>query len=225
MADENRISHQSQLGQLLASLINSSWLETLAELWKLARKALQGLAEEGMYEVIEYESTLELQDKRGERALVRKYEKARYLQNNIIAYQDQAWGDGEILINYRCTPGVPVDRYSPGKKTYILISLREVRNRGDVDEFHMEWEMRNSFVRATELWDAEINHRMRRFKIQVIFAQSRPPLRASLVEETTQRTYPLGDESQVQLPDGRWRVSWETDRPRRHETYSLKWEW
>jgi hypothetical protein len=32
------------------------------------------------------------------------------MQDNVIAYQDQAWGDGEILLNYRCTPGTPVDR-------------------------------------------------------------------------------------------------------------------
>jgi len=30
----------------------------------------------------------------------------RYLQDNVIAYRDQAWGDGEILVDYRCTPGI-----------------------------------------------------------------------------------------------------------------------
>jgi len=178
-----------------------------------------------MYEVIYYESTLELLDKRGERALVRKHEKVRYLQNSIIAYQDQAWGDGEILINYRCAPGIPVDRYRPGKKTYILISLREVKNRGDEDEFNMEWEIRKGFLRQTELWEAEINHRMKKLRIQVIFPPSRPPRRASLVEESSQRTRPLSEEAQVRLPDSRWLVFWETDRPRLHETYSLRWEW
>jgi hypothetical protein len=64
-----------------------------------------------MYEVVEYESTLELQDRGGQRATFRKREKVRYLQNHIIAYQDQAWGDGEILLDYRCSPGKPVDRY------------------------------------------------------------------------------------------------------------------
>ena len=45
-----------------------------------------------------------------------KRQRVRYLQNNIIAYQDQAWGDGEMLVNYRCSPGVPVDRYKLGHK-------------------------------------------------------------------------------------------------------------
>jgi hypothetical protein len=47
-----------------------------------------------------------------------------YLQDSVIAYQDQAWGAGEILLNHRCTPGTPVDRYRSGYKTYILISRR-----------------------------------------------------------------------------------------------------
>jgi len=42
----------------------------------------------GLYEVLDYEATLELKDKRGKRACVRKYEKVRYLQNNIISFQD-----------------------------------------------------------------------------------------------------------------------------------------
>ncbi len=69
----------------------------LAEGWKLFRHLWQGLADEGMYEVLEYESVLELKDKRGKRARFQKREKVRYRQNNIIAYQDHAWGDGEIL--------------------------------------------------------------------------------------------------------------------------------
>lgn len=178
-----------------------------------------------MYEVLDCESTLELQDKRGEHALVRKHQKVRYLQNSIIAYQDQAWGDGKILINYRCTPGVPVDRYRPGQKTYILISLREVKNRGDEDEFHIEWEMQHGFTRPTELWATEVSHRMRHLKLQVIFPPSRPPLRAAVLEDSTQKVAPLKPEAIHRLPDGRYTVTWETNKPRLYETYALRWDW
>jgi hypothetical protein len=58
------------------------------------RRALRGSAEEGMYEVLAYESTLELLDDRGLRARFQKHERIRYLQSNIIAYQDQAWETG-----------------------------------------------------------------------------------------------------------------------------------
>jgi len=225
MEDENPKLSPKRLSQLLALILSSPWLETLIELWKIIQKLLRGLADEVMYEVLEYEFTLELLDECGKHALVHKREKVRYLQNNIIAYQDEAWGDGKILLDYRCTPGVSVDRYRPGKKTYILISLREVKNRGNIDEFNIEWKIRNGFLRSIELWDATINNRMRKFKLQVIFPKSRPPLRASLVEDMTRKARVLGEDEQIRLPDGRWSVAWETNRPRLHETYSLKWEW
>ena len=101
---------------LVSVLLDLPWMDVLAEIWKLTRHLWQGLADEGMYEVLEYESVLELKDDVGKKAAFRKRELVRYRQNNIIAYQDHAWGDGEILIDYRCTPGVVVDRYRPGQK-------------------------------------------------------------------------------------------------------------
>ena len=44
---------------------------------------------------LEYESTLELLDPEGTRATFKKRKKLRYLQDNVIAYQDQALGDGD----------------------------------------------------------------------------------------------------------------------------------
>ena len=91
-----------------------------------------------------------MEDQEGKSATFKKREKVRYLQDNTIAYQDQAWGDGEILVDYRCSPGTPVDRYRSGYKTYILISRREVKNKGNVDEFNVEWGIRQGFLRHTE---------------------------------------------------------------------------
>ena len=64
--------------------------EIAGELWKIGRKVMRGLANEGMYEVLEYESTLELHDREGKKASYKKRQKVRYLQNNIIAFEDQA---------------------------------------------------------------------------------------------------------------------------------------
>jgi hypothetical protein len=202
-----------------------SWIDVLIDLQKVASKLFQGQSVEGMYEVLEYESTLELKDIKGKRAFFRKREKVRYLQDNIIAYQDQAWGDGDILLNYRCTPGTPVDKYRPGRKTYILVSLREVKNQGDVDEFNIQWEIANGFSRTKERWETEVRHRMRLLKIQVIFPKDRPPINVSLVEDTSNRVHIFDKAHKARLPDGRWLISWEMHRPRLHETYILKWEW
>ena len=154
---------------LVAVLLDLPWMDVLAAVWKLTRHLWQGLADEGMYEVLEYESVLELKDDVGKQAAFRKRELVRYRQNNIIAYQDHAWGDGEILIDYHCTPGVVVDRYRPGQKTFLLISLREPKRKGEVDEFNISWQLRDAFVRPHELWETEVRHKTRQLKISIIF--------------------------------------------------------
>jgi len=98
------------------------WFELLGEAIRVGRQVIGGFTTEGTYEVLDYNIRLELKDPEGKRALVQKREKVKYLQNNIIAFQDQAWGDGKILQNYKCTPGMPVDKYRSGYKTHILIS-------------------------------------------------------------------------------------------------------
>ena len=44
------------------------WPEALKDAWKLVQKAVQGRADLGLYEVLKYESTLELKDGGGKRA-------------------------------------------------------------------------------------------------------------------------------------------------------------
>src|SRR4030095_397019 len=105
----------------------SSWIRIAADAWRLGRQIIHGLSHDGMYEVLEYESSLELLDKTGKMAIIRKRKKIRYLQNNIIAYQDYGWGDGQQFLDYQAKPGIAVDRYKIGYKTYILLSLREVK--------------------------------------------------------------------------------------------------
>jgi hypothetical protein len=219
--------NQSEMagGGLIELVYRLPWLEILSEVWKVSRRLWRGMADEGMYEVVNYESTLELQDKAGRRANLRKHQKVRYLQNNIIAYQDQAWGDGEILIDYSCSPGKVVDCYRPGQKTFLLISLRETKQRGDVDEFDIEWRITDGFTRSSELWETEIRHRTKRLKVEVIFPKSRPPLRLWIVEQLRRRRQQLDHDARRQLSDGRWLATWETESPRLNERYQLQWEW
>jgi hypothetical protein len=211
--------------QLVSVGSELSWLKTIGQLWMVIRKWLKNRSDDGIYEVLDYESTLELKDHDGRKARIKKCEKVRYLQDNIIAYQDQAWGDGSILQNYRCTPGVPVDRYRLGYKTYILISLREVKNKGYIDNFNIEWNIKEGFLLKTGFWATEISHRTRRVTVKVIFPKSRPPRNVSIIEKNSQKTHLLEEAATVQLPDGRWSVTWERNQPKLYEQYILKWEW
>ena len=59
----------------------------------------------------------------------------------------------------------------------------------------------------------------------IIFPKTRPPVRVWLGEYPRRRTRLLDDSAMQRLPDGRWQVEWQTERPRLHERYALKWEW
>ena len=211
--------------RLILLVLGMPWMNIIRKLGQFCRKLLCGQTSEGMYEVLEYESTLELLDKQGKRAMFQKREKVRYLQDNIIAYQDQAWGDGKILLNYRVTPGKAVDVYKPGRKSYILISLHGIKNKGDTDEFNIEWDLINGFLRRRELWDTDVSHPTKWLMLRVIFPKNRPPLNASIIEGIRQRTHTLGVNSRVRLADGRWLIHWKTDHPRLYEQYGVQWEW
>lgn len=225
MTSEAENTRSSLLVRIAAILLGSPWVELAAEAWKLGRKILRGLANEGMYEVLEYESVLELQDVEGKRATFKKRKRVRYLQNNIIAYQDYGWGDGEQFQGYRANPGVPVDRYKIGYKTYILLSLRGVRNRGDADEFHIQWKIRNGFLKPDGFWETDVSSRTKQMQMSVVFPKSRPPRNIRLVEHNLRRTKHLETDKITQLPDGRWQATWEVQNPRLYEHYILRWDW
>ncbi len=225
MVEKSQSHTQKFLVYWFSKGLNLSWFQMFTQLLDPILSLISKSYGREVYEVLEYESILELKDIRGEKASFRKRERVRYLRDNIIAYQDQAWGDGEILLNYKCKPGYPVDRYRPGKKTYILISLREVKNRGDIDEFNIQWNIRNGFLRKTELWDTTVSHPTKHLKINIIFPQKHPPLEVVLINGVSQKSRILDDKNQHQLPDGRWLVSWETSHPRLHERYILQWKW
>ena len=223
MTDETGDSSPKRLSQLVTISVSLSWFEILGELWKIGRRVMRGLANEGMYEVLDYESTLEIHDRRGKKATFKKHKKIRYLQDNIIAYQDHGWGDGEILLNYRTNRGKAVGRYRSGYKTYILLSLREIKNRGDIDEFNIEWDIRNGFLTDDGYWATDISNQTKRIKVNVIFPKSRPPLNLTLEESNRRRTRVLGEGTRKHLPDGRWLVTWEKQKPKLYEHYVLRW--
>jgi hypothetical protein len=178
-----------------------------------------------MYEILDYDSTLELVDPRGETAIFKRRERVRFLHNNIIAFEDYAWGDGKIFAEYRCSPGKVVDRYQEGDRWNVLISLRETKSAGDVVGFHIERTVKHGFTKVEEWRQVEIRHWTRRLKISIIFPKERRCQRAVLVNRSRNQTTVLGQEHFNDLPDGRQELTWETRKIRRLEIYTIRWKW
>jgi hypothetical protein len=201
------------------------WIPLVFRLYEDLRQFLGRYFPSGLYEMLEYDSTLEHIDRKGKTALFKKRQRVRFLQDNVIAFQDVAWGDGRILAKYRCSPGVEVDHYPEGDRWNVLISLRETKHRGDTEDFYIERKILRGFTKKEEWWQIEMRHQTRSLKLTIIFPKQRPCKRAVLVERTRNRTTSLGPTYFTQLPDGRRALRWETDNPRRFETYTIKWRW
>ena len=179
----------------------------------------------GIYEVLEHRTTLELLDARGEVALVDRRETVRFLQDHVEAISDQAWGDGEIFAEYRCSPGVPVDFYQDGSRHTVLISLREVKKRGDVITFQIHRKIVGGFTTPHECSETDIYQDTASLSVVVIFPRDRRCWGVTVTQRSTSVTVALGPEQFQYLEDGRQTLTWEITHPRLHDRYSLKWHW
>jgi hypothetical protein len=221
---DNRLS-SIRLLKVLFALLNSDIAEVVTLVWETLQRFFTRAAAPGIYEVLEHEVTLELKNTKGSEALYRKRQRVRFLQDNVIAYQDKAWGDGEIFAAYRCSPGVAVDRCREGHYYRILISLRSTKNRGDEEVFHIERKINDGFTQPTEDLQVEIDHRTHHLTMRVIFPVYRPPKAVSVLQQNAARSQLLGGNAVRILPDGRREVTWGTTRPKLFEAYLLRWEW
>ena len=212
------------LDKLLA-VVASNPIQLVTLLQKLLQRLLGLKAQEGMYEVLEYEARLELLDTVGKHAIFFKRQKVRFLQDNIIAFQDQAYGDGDIFAEYKCSPGVPVDRYQEGYRYRILISLRQTKNRGDVEEFRIERHIKDGFAKEDGYFQTNVDHQTDKLSLSIVFPSERKPFEVLLVEEDAGRTTPLNTDNTHRLPNGNWLMEWSTNKPRRFESYILRWKW
>ena len=179
----------------------------------------------GIYEILDYDSTLELCDAEGHKAVFKRFQKVRFLQDNVTSYQDHAWGDGEIFGDYICAPGVVADKYQEGERWNILISLRETKSRGDVEDIYIERTVIDGFTQQHEWRQTAVWHPTHRLRLAVIFPEERHCKRAILQIRRTNQTIELDNSAFRLLGDGRQMVTWETKNPGVAEVFTLRWVW
>ena len=197
----------------------------LSDLYSWGKSTIQKLRKPGMYDVLNYESTLEIIDPRGMVGKFQKCERVRFLQDNVIAIQDQVWGFNKDIFDYKCSPGVPVDFHEVGHKTLIVISLREVRSKNDEIDLNMQWYLKGNSIEKTGTWETYINQSTNQLNLSIIFPVERPPIRVWINEGNRKRSLDLDKNYLLRLPNNQWKISWEKKNPRIFETYSLNWEW
>ena len=217
-----------KLWEIALALLNRDVLAILRDVIASGDDLLRfllGLHRQGIYEVLDHDTKLELCDAKGQLAQVTRRQTVRFLQDHLVAFTDYAWGDGQTLAEYTCRPGLPVDVYDDGAKKTILISLRETKGRGDVLRFCIQRKIVAGFGKRQEWWETEIYHRTRRLRVVILFPKGRSCRRAVVVQRSNGRTTTLGEEHFCFHQDGRQRLAWEVKRPKLHDRYTIKWLW
>lgn len=205
------------------SLLSLRNIRAIFDLYQMIRQWLPGQSD--LYEILDYESTLELCNAKGTTARFQKRQRIKFLQNNIIAFEDYVWGEGEVMADYQCSPGVVADRYQESDRWNILISLRETKNKGDITEFHIERLEKDSFLKADEWQQTEIRRKTRRLQMNIIFPKNRRCQHATLLQRRYNRKEVLGPNHFHELPDGRQLLTWESTRIYPYDVFTIRWRW
>lgn len=207
----------------LVDFLTPDFLRSLLLLSKDLKAFIQ--KERGLYHILDCDITVELLDAKGKAAVQKKRLKVKFLQDSVSAFVDYVWGDGENFDSYACSPGVVADRYKEGDRWNVLISLRETKNSGDVEEFHIERRVRDAFLSEDEWYQMEIRHKTKQLRMSIIFPKGRSCRSAHLVTRSQHTSKELGPDHLTELPDGRQQLSWETGDIKQLEVYTLKWRW
>jgi hypothetical protein len=212
----------------LNALIPSNVLETANRLLGLGQRLaiwVQERRTQGFYDLLSLRRTVTMHDPEGRVVTVDTVQQVRFRQNQVAVLLDYVWGDGDILREYTCSPGVPVDCYKEGTRHVVLISLRELKSRGDELSFTTHRQVIGGGTRPSECWESEVYHRTRRMEVRLLFPPERRCQRAAVTVQSTGQTTALGKDNWSYLPDGQQELVWVCLKPRLNECYLLRWEW
>ena len=170
------------------------------------------------YEVLDYDAVLVLIDGGG-RAILRRIERIRFLQEGVSALLDHAWGDG-VLAGYHNDAGTIRASFKDGAYRHLVIDLGRQMTRGSELTFRVVRERMAAFLHAEEWVETVIDHPVRRMKRMVLFPKERPCHQAVLTFGGDTITVPIEE-----FADGRTRIWFEILEPVPNVPYRLTWSW
>lgn len=186
---------------------------------------LQWHSSKSAYQVLNNRIQLEILDEKGKVASFQKRKSVRFLQNETFAFLDTVWGDGDICVEYQCSPGKAVDFYEEGYRQRVLIALHEMKQRGNTETFYIERKIYDGYREPDGYLQTDITYPTRHLEIVIIFPKQRYPSSMLLMEKNTKKTVHLPYANFQHLPDGRRQVTWQKKYPKLHESYILSWHW
>jgi hypothetical protein len=175
------------------------------------------------YETLSLALELELLDPRGERAVLRRRQRLRFLRDGAAIVRELVWGDGEQLVRYQAQGARRLGVRAEGSKRAVLLDPAAHPAAGDQLTITSRRTIRGGFLGRQEYCEVYLERPTGRLEFTIIFPATRPPLTAQLVRATTEavvRQLPLRYRA-----DGRAVVRCRLQRPDPATTYSVRWAW
>lgn len=176
-----------------------------------------------VYEVLNYEATVELSDADGRHAVYIRREHVRFLQDGVSGFEDYGWGSGIAFASHDVSPGTFVHREIVGSRLQSTVELPHRYHAGETMTFWIERVIQNGFTSPSECWlEAELYHPTRRLSLKVILPAARPVRSAHLVRPGIpgRRILPV-----MTLADGRQRIFHLDLEPAKGARYTVIWDW
>lgn len=175
------------------------------------------------YEIIDEQHEWDIVNPSGALVIHRKKMRLRFLQDNVATVYENIWGDGRCHWLH-CDPGVFVDEFKTAGKVFKLISLREIRGRGDEQDFAVSCEWRDAFTSEAEWVQVQTGHPTNTLTIRIIFPAGRPSRRVT-VNRTSDPNARVLSVDHFEEVSGRQVVTWSPNRPKAGETHTVRWVW
>jgi hypothetical protein len=197
-------------------------MRQLRQLWAAVRD-LRRRHPSAAYENLLLELVLDIQDRRGLRAVLERRQRVRFLADEAEVVRELVWGEGEQLSRYSVRGACRLLIRPEGSKRAVLLGLAHRPRKGEQALLRSRRVIRNGFRLPTEYCETVLERATQRVVITVIFPLGRPPNEARLVvtpQQRNERTVPIRFAA-----DGRAFLRWSLAQPSLDRTYSLRWSW
>jgi hypothetical protein len=175
------------------------------------------------YETVSLALVLELHDTRGERAVLRRRQRVRFLGDGAAVVRELLWGEGDQLVRYQAHGARRLGVRVEGSKRAVLLDPHTRPSPGDRLTIESRRSIRGGFTRRQEYCEAVLERPTGRLELTVLFPPHRPPTTAQLVQAPSERVL---RRLHVRFrADGRAVVRCRLQQPVVGTTFSLRWTW
>ncbi len=175
------------------------------------------------YDNISLALLLTIQDRRGQKAELRRRQVVEFTSMEAGVLRDLVWGDGNTLSSYKTIGARLVGKRREGSKDALLLMLPERTAAGQRTVVRSSRIVLGALTRRTEYFEVQVERHTRRLALRVSFPKERPPLRAWVVSTPYQS--PLSPLRTRHGPDGKTSLCWSLKSPKLFHTYRLSWTW